>query len=62
MAEVVPVQKSEVKSWEDRFKKDVYPFVKFMESPLLNGDEKPEESESESKDESDVTMLSLIHI
>jgi|688.fasta_scaffold71021_8 hypothetical protein len=56
MAEVVPIQKSEVKSWEDRFKKDVYPFVKFMKSPLLNGDEKPEEGESESKDESDVTM------
>jgi hypothetical protein len=56
MSEVVPIQKSEIKSWEDRFKKDVYPFVKFMKEPLLNGDEKPEEGEFKSQDEGDVTM------
>lgn len=54
MAEIVPVQKSELKSWEERFKKDVYPFVKFMKSPLVNGENKKEDESSEK--EGDVTM------
>lgn len=40
MSEIVPIQKSEIKSWEERFKKDVYPFVKFMKSPLVNDEQK----------------------
>jgi len=54
MPEIVPVQKSEIKSWEERFKKDVYPFVKFMKSPLVNDEQKVEGDTAE--EESDVTM------
>ncbi len=54
MPEIVPVQKSEVKSWEERFKKDVYPFVKFMKSPLVNDEQKG--SVDSAEEESDVTM------
>jgi hypothetical protein len=53
MSEIVPIQKSEIKSWEERFKKDVYPFVKFMKSPLVNDEQKVS---VDSAEEDGVTM------
>lgn len=52
MSDVTKIQASEIKTWEERFKKDVYPFVKFMKSPMVNG----EENNEENNDEDDITM------
>lgn len=56
MSEIVPIQKSEIKNWEDRFKKDVYPFVKFLKSPLTNGNV---ESENKNKEEENSVSMQL---
>jgi hypothetical protein len=56
MAESVPVQKSELKTWEDKFKKDVYPFVKFMKTPLVNGEQQSSQEEDVDGKDDGVTM------
>lgn len=59
MDKITPIQASEIKTWEERFKKDVYPFVKFMHSPMINGEEDSKEQKSynsEGEDSSDITM------
>ena len=56
MAESVPVQKSELKTWEDKFKKDVYPFVKFMKTPLVNGEQQSSQEEDVDGKDDGVTI------
>lgn len=56
MSEIVPIQKSEIKSWEDRFKKDVYPFVKFMKEPLVDDKEEVESADVKTEADGDTSM------
>jgi hypothetical protein len=60
MNKMTPIQSSEIKTWEERFKKDVYPFVKFMKSPMVNGENDVELNQNNSQEDDngndDVTM------
>ena len=51
------IQQSELKTWEDKFKKEVFPAVKFLKDPIgENGEEKVAPTENPETENPQTTM------
>lgn len=54
---ITQIKQSELKMWEDKFKKDVFPAVKFFKDPIgENGEEKPAPTENPETEQPQTTM------
>ena len=54
---ITQIKQSELQVWEDKFKKEVYPVVKFLKEPIgENGEEKTAPTENPETEQSQTTM------